>query len=131
MWQIRRTSRQAAVGKDGMFFQTLKAIAGDAGSPYVDATAHICSASDIRSVAELSARIDKPTAILWTGRCTDDDGPTPAELVAAGHAVYRDALPCMKAIRRNIEYAEMREAPSTEFAAMSPRYRQQQGKIAT
>jgi starch synthase len=38
--------------------------------------------------------------ILWTGRCSDDPTLTPTALIAEGHAVYRDALPCVAALRR-------------------------------
>ena len=46
--------------------------------------------------------------ILWTGKCSDDAALTPETLVAQGHAVYRDALPCMKALRAAMRYAEFR-----------------------
>lgn len=99
----------AAVGKEGTFARALDAIAADPAVHTLVPLLTFASASDIQSVAELSARIDKPTAILWTGRCTNDDALTPAKLVAEGHAVYRDGLPCMKAIRRTFDYAAMRE----------------------
>jgi acetate---CoA ligase (ADP-forming) len=65
-------------------------------------------ADEIRSVAAVAGSSSKPVPILWTGKCSDDAALTPETLVAEGHAVYRDALPCMKALRAAMRYAEFR-----------------------
>ena len=65
-------------------------------------------AAEIRSIAALSAATQTPVAILWTGNALDDPALSPAVLVAQGHAVYRDALPCLKALRGAMRYEEFR-----------------------
>jgi acetyltransferase len=47
-------------------------------------------------------------AILWTGGAIDDPALTPEVLVSEGHAVYRDAMPCLKAVRASMRYGEFR-----------------------
>ena len=69
----------------------------------------IASAEDVRSVAEVSARSTKPVALLWTGCTSNDPALTHQALVAQGHAVYSDASPCLKAVRRAMQYSEFRE----------------------
>ena len=74
-------------------------------------------AAEVSAVAALSAGSEKPVAILWTGGATDDPALTPESLVASGHAVYRDALPCLKAVRAAVRYGEARarrHAPAPE-----------------
>jgi acetyltransferase len=68
----------------------------------------MAAAEEIRSIAALSADCAKPVAILWTGNAIGDPALTHESLVAAGHAVYRDALPCLKALRAAMRYAEYR-----------------------
>jgi acetyltransferase len=59
-------------------------------------------------VAKVAAESAKPFALLWPGKCSDEPSLTPAALVAEGHAVYRDALPCVKALGAAMRYAEFR-----------------------
>jgi acetyltransferase len=65
-------------------------------------------AEEIRSVAAFSATSEKPVAILWTGGAIDELALVPETLVAQGHAVYRDAMPCLKAVRASMRYGEFR-----------------------
>ena len=65
----------------------------------------LARAAEIRAVAAMSEASDKPVAMLWTGAATDDPTLTPESLVAAGHAVYRDAIPCAKAVRLAADWA--------------------------
>jgi len=65
----------------------------------------IANSNEVKALAELSAFSKKPVAILWTG-CTSDDALLDARsLVSQGHAVFRDALPCVKAVSHAIRYA--------------------------
>jgi acyl-CoA synthetase (NDP forming) len=96
------------VGRPDAFASVAKIIAED---PAIDAVVPVITFSpkaEIRSIAEVSATSPKPVAILWTGKCSDDASLTPEVLVSEGHAVYRDALPCMKALRAAMQYAEFR-----------------------
>jgi acyl-CoA synthetase (NDP forming) len=98
----------AAVGRPDTFASVTRIIAED---PAIDAVVPVITFSpkaEIRSIAEVSATSPKPVAILWTGKCSDDASLTPEVLVSEGHAVYRDALPCMKALRAAMQYAEFR-----------------------
>src|SRR5688572_19848492 len=100
----------AAVGRPDAFASVAKIIAED---PAIDAVVPVITFSpkaEIRSIAEVSATSPKPVAILWTGKCSDDATLTPEVLVGEGHAVFRDALPCMKALRAAMQYAEFRRS---------------------
>jgi acetyltransferase len=98
----------ASIGSKDTFATVSRIIAED---PAVDVLIPVLTfspAAEIRSVAEVSSGCDKPVALLWTGKASDDPTLTPASLVAEGHAVYRDALPCLKAVRAAIGYAAFR-----------------------
>lgn len=97
-----------AIGRKDAFASVARAIAED---PCVDALVPVLtlsSAEEIRSVAALSEASEKPVAILWTGGTIDDPALTPEVLVAQGHAVYRDTMPCLKALRAAMRYGEFR-----------------------
>ncbi len=100
----------AAVGRPDTFASVAQIIAEE---PAIDAVVPVITfspAAEIRSIAAVSASSTKPVAILWTGKCSDDASLTPEVLVGEGHAVYRDAMPCMKALRAAMQYAEFRRA---------------------
>ncbi|MGH9806745.1 MAG: acetate--CoA ligase family protein, partial [Terriglobia bacterium] len=101
----------AAIGKTDTFAQVAKIMAGDPGIDTVIPVLTHSAAAEIRSIAQASADSPKPTAILWTGKCNDDPALTPEVLVREGHAVYRDALPCIKAVSAAVRYS--RFSPST------------------
>jgi acetyltransferase len=44
--------------------------------------------------------------MLWVGGCTDDAAFTAKDLVKAGVPVYRDATPCMRALRAAVDFGE-------------------------
>jgi acetate---CoA ligase (ADP-forming) len=93
-----------AIGQKDIFARAAHAIAED---PAIDALIPVITfapAADIRPIAALAAVSPKPMPILWTGKCSDDPALTPAALIAEGHAVYRDALPCVTALRRAMQY---------------------------
>lgn len=97
-----------AIGKGDTFASVARIISED---PAIDALVPVITfspAAEIRSIAAVSAASAKLVPILWTGKCSDDAALTPEALVAQGHAVYRDALPCMKALRAAMRYAEFR-----------------------
>ncbi|NDG50391.1 MAG: hypothetical protein EBY30_15475 [Rhodospirillales bacterium] len=95
-----------AIGVKDLFGQVARIVLQD---PAVDTLIPVVTfgpTADIHSVATMAAESAKPVPILWTGRCLDDDALTPAALVAEGHAVYRDALPCLRAVAASARYAE-------------------------
>jgi acetyltransferase len=98
----------ASIGSKDTFATVTRIIAEDPAVDTVIPVLTFSPAAEIRSVAEVSAASDKPVALLWTGKASDDPALTPATLVAEGHAVYRDALPCLKAIRAAMRYGEFR-----------------------
>ena len=98
----------ASIGKKDTYASVAKIIADD---PAVDALIPVvtmAAAEEIRSIAALSAGCAKPVAILWTGNAIGEAALTHESLVAEGHAVYRDALACLKALRATMRYAEFR-----------------------
>jgi len=98
----------AAIGRPGTFAAVTATIADDPGIDLTIPVLTFATAAEIRSVAAISNASEKPVAILWTGRSLDDPALTPATLIAEGHAVFRDALPCLKAIRATMRYGEFR-----------------------
>jgi acyl-CoA synthetase (NDP forming) len=107
-----------AIGQKDIFAHAAHAIAED---PAIDALIPVITfapAADIRPIAALAAASPKPMPILWTGKCSDDPALTPATLIADGHAVYRDALPCVTALRRAMQYGAFQ---ARRAAAETPR----------
>jgi acyl-CoA synthetase (NDP forming) len=98
----------ASIGSKDTFATVTRIIAEDQAVDTVIPVLTFSPAAEIRSVAEVSATSEKPVAVLWTGKASDDPSLTPATLVAEGHAVYRDALPCLKAVRAAMRYGEFR-----------------------
>jgi acetyltransferase len=96
----------AAVGRPDTFASVAQILAEDSAIDAVVPVITFSPAAEIRSIAAVSASSTKPVAILWTGKCSDDASLTPEVLVGEGHAVYRDALPCMKALHATMRYAE-------------------------
>ncbi|SHH65874.1 acetate--CoA ligase family protein [Pollutimonas bauzanensis] len=112
----------AAIGQKNAYKDAAETILADPNVDILIPVLTINSANDVRAVAEVSARSDKPMAILWTGCASDDAALTREVLVAEGHAVYRDALPCLKAVQRTMQYAEFRrrlaDAPAARPAGI-------------
>lgn len=98
----------AAVGSKDAFSSVARIMAEDPGIDAVVPVITFSPKAEIRAIAAVSAGSPKPVPILWTGKCSDDSALTPEVLVAEGHAVYRDAFPCMKALRAAMRYAEFR-----------------------
>ena len=95
----------AAIGQKGAFAQAAKVILADPAIEVMMPVLTIASADEVRSVAQLSAQSDKAVAIVWTGCASDDASITPRTLVQQGHAVYRDAGPCIRAVSALIRFS--------------------------
>lgn len=98
----------AAIGTQDAFSSVARIMAEDPGIDAVVPVITFSPRAEIMAIAAVSADSPKPVPILWTGKCSDDPALTPEVLVAEGHAVYRDAMPCMKALRAAMRYAEFR-----------------------
>jgi len=98
----------ASIGREGTYAAVARIIADDPGVDALIPVVTMAAADEIRSIAALSADCAKPVAILWTGNAIGEPALTHERLVAEGHAVYRDALPCVKALRAAMRYAEYR-----------------------
>lgn len=105
----------ASIGQTGKFAAAAKTILKDPAVDLLVPVLTIAHSSEINALAALSESSDKPMAIVWTGCASDDPNLTQERLVAAGHAVYRDTLPCVKAVQASIRYSSFRtrlaEAP--------------------
>ena len=99
-----------AIGKPGAYASTCTAIAQDPNIDGLVPVLTIASEDDIRAAASVSEGSSKPVAILWTGRALGDSKLTQEALVAQGHAVYRDATPCLKALARTLWYGTWRHS---------------------
>ena len=94
----------ASIGSGDVFAAVTRTIAEDPAIDTVIPVLTFSPAAEIRGVAAVVAASDKAVALLWTGKASDDPALTPATLVAEGNAVYRDALPCLKAVRAAVRY---------------------------
>jgi len=99
----------AAIGRQDSLQEVVKIISQDPSIDIVIPIITLSQASEIRGVAAISAESSKPFAILWTGCAIDDPTLTHDKLVAQGHAVYRDSLQCMKAVRVAMRYSQRRQ----------------------
>jgi len=109
-----------AIGARDLFATAARALLED---PSVDAAVPLITvapAADIRAVAAMAKAADKPVALLWTGYCSDEPSLTPQALVAEGHAVYRDALPCAQALARSMRWAEFLRRRAAEPTPRRP-----------
>lgn len=57
------------------------------------------------AVAEVAQSTEKPVAVLWTGGCNDVSDLTKRFFIDSGVPVYRDPLPCVRAIKRATDYS--------------------------
>ena len=129
----------ASMGNAETFAAAARIILEDPAVDVMIPVLTMARADEILAIADLSATSRKPVAILWTGRANDDPLLTPASLVAAGHAVYQDAVPCLKAVRAAMRYGEFRErhaapAPArpagTDVAAARALLSQERGPLS-
>lgn len=110
----------AAIGRDDVFAEVSRTIAADPAIHALVPVLTFSPAAEIRSVAQVAAESDRPVAILWTGKCLDDASLTPRQLVSEGHAVYRDALPCVKALSAAMRYGEFLSQRESDDAFARP-----------
>ncbi len=99
-----------ATGEPAMFSKALDTIVADPG---IDAVAPIfafVTRKQIEHGVQFVNACPKPAAMIWIGGCTDSEEPKPEDLVAAGVPVYRDALPCMRALRAAADFGARLEA---------------------
>jgi len=96
-----------ATGEPEAYRKALQAIADD---PNIDAVAPIfafVSRRDLDLGAAFVNGCAKPAAMIWVGGCTDQPEFSRRDLVEAGMPVYRDATPCLAAMRAAMGYGEM------------------------
>lgn len=98
----------AAVGREQVFAPVCRALHDDSNIDVVIPVLTFAPAADIRAIAAFAASASKPVPFLWTGKCLDDPTLTHESLVAQGHAVYRDALPALNALRTAMRHHEWR-----------------------
>ncbi len=112
----------AAVGRADVFTQVCRVLHDDPNIDVVLPVLTFAPAADIRSLAAFAAAAAKPVALLWTGKCLDDQTLSPERLVSEGHAVFRDAQPAMKAL-----WAAMRHHEARQKRAAAARLRRPDG----
>lgn len=106
-----------ATGDQAFYRRALNAISAD---PNVDVLVPVyasVSKADLERGAEFVANCEKVAAMLWVGGCTDDPGFTARDLVKAGVSVYRDATPCMRAMRAAIDFGDYVQAQKSDRAS--------------
>jgi acetyltransferase len=109
----------SAVGSLSVFTDALKAIAADPGIDVVVPIHSHAGRVELEACAQFVRETKKTAALLWTGGCSDDPSFTPRQLVEAGVPVFRDATPCMKAVRATMDFAA--------FVGMAP-HRAERGR---
>lgn len=90
----------AAIGAPHIFSGVLAAIAEDPVIDMVLPVLTLHSRALIETTATALLDCPKPSALIWSGSCTDDPTLTPEVLIARGIPVYRDIAPAMKAINQ-------------------------------
>jgi acetyltransferase len=93
-----------ATGDQVLYRKALTAIADDADVDVLIPIFASVPKADLMQGADLIAKCSKPAAMLWVGGCTDDAGFTARDLVNSGIAVYRDATPCVRAVRAAVDF---------------------------
>jgi acetyltransferase len=93
-----------ATGEPENFRRALQAIADDPGVHTIAPIFAFNKREDIERGAEFVRNCAKPAAMLWIGGCLDDDRFGPSDLVAQGVPVYRNATPCLRAVRAAADF---------------------------
>jgi acetyltransferase len=96
-----------ATGEPENFRRALDAIAADVSVDAVMPIFAFLKRADVERGAEFVRHCAKPAAMLWVGGCTDDRSFGAKDLVEAGVPVYRNALPCVRAVRAAADFGEL------------------------
>lgn len=95
-----------ATGDQALYRRALNAIAADERVDVVVPVFASVSRADLQRGADFISSCDKPAIMLWVGGCTDDVQFTPRAFIRDGIAVYRDATPCMRAVRAACDFGD-------------------------
>lgn len=87
-----------------IYSEALKAVADDDSMDFVVPILTINKAPEVEAAAALVEATEKPAAILWTGRCSDDPALTAAVVAARGVPVFRDAYRCLRTVALAMDY---------------------------
>ena len=96
----------AATGNQEFYRDALNTIAADPGVDVLIPIIPSLAKGDVQRNAEMVRDCEKLAALLWVGGCTDDRAFSAKDLVRAGFTVYRDAMPCARAIRAAFDFGE-------------------------
>ena len=96
----------ALTGSPRLFQDALRIIAADEQVDFMIPVFVNPTVAAIDEVSKLADTMSKPLAVLWTGYCPENPEVTAATLVARGLPVYRDAMPCLKAVSAAMKYGE-------------------------
>ena len=96
----------AATGNQEFYRDALNTIAADPGVDVLIPIIPSLAKGDVQRNAEMVRDCEKLAALLWVGGCTDDRSFGAKDLVRAGFTVYRDAMPCARAIRAAFDFGE-------------------------
>jgi acetyltransferase len=110
-----------ATGDQDFYRNALTAIAADPGVNVLIPIVPSLAKNDLQRGADIVDQCEKPAAMLWVGGCTDDKDFSAKDLVRAGIPVYRDAMPCARAIRAACDFGDyVRATKAGELTAARP-----------
>jgi len=96
-----------ATGEPESFRRALAAIAEDPAVDFVAPIFAFVLRKDIELGAQFVRECAKPAVMLWVGGCNDDRDFGAKDLVEAGLPVYRNALPCLRAVRAAADFGAL------------------------
>jgi acetyltransferase len=100
----------AAVGKPDVLRNAIDVIASDPNVDVVVPTLTFAQSGDVMQAVAAADRVAKPVVLLWTGGCGDRPDLKAANLIEGGMPVYRDALPCLRAVKHAMDYGQFLQA---------------------
>ena len=95
----------ASADDPSKFRQVLEFIAQDPNIDVVIPVVTLGRPDTLERVAEFSKNASKLAPVLWTGGSHGTAPLTNRDLISQGIPVYRDILPCVNAVRANVDYA--------------------------
>ena len=110
------------VGRADGFQKVLQIIADDENVDVLVPIITFCSEADIAAIVAVARSTLKPVAVLWTGGCRDNPDVTTTAFTDHGVPVYRDMMPCLKAIAAGVRFGRSldRAGRRDGAAAMRP-----------